>query len=755
MQFIITAYNVKIIIFIKITTIMKKQLALYLLFILLSSIISAESLVLDCQNNALLFQKQVLSDKIKDLDVQANYSEVVKDDHYLLKGNVSLNSSTYFLSADEISINKFSKTSIATGHVKFQDNELMLTGDKAVVEKQGEVTHTTLNKVKFHYPNSMINGRAQVVTNDGTKQVFSSGSYSLCPLGNSDWQMKAGKITLNSSANKGVAEDVTIEFLGKTIFYSPHYEWVLEGRGSGFLAPTFGSYNESVTNKGNNYQVRIPYYFNVAPDRDFLLVLNQLSSRGSALEGKYRQLITNNGYLGYGRFEIEGLYLDKDKITDNRRWLLNSKLDLFSTKTNLSIITNRVSDSNYFKEITHSNISDTKLQSHVDLSYKNQKKNLIMSLFAESEQLINNGSASYTRAPELSFNKGYKVLGGRNVNLSLISTKFIHKNSNITTNKTGVRTYVQAKFSRSLRTNNYSLTPSLNLSTTDYTMNDVANQKRNIASFNLDSKFFLERKISLFGTNLTQTLIPRLAYNYTPKKDQSVLPNFDSDDKNDSYEGLFSGKKFTGIDRIASANDLTFGLESDFIDEEMGDTYLSLKIAQVYRFDDIGMNGSGVLTSQRKYSDATMSANLMIRDFAFNNSLQYNPKTNKISKRNSSVGYILSPKKFLTLAHHNDNGKKLAELYGAYPLTQKIHVFAGINRSISDSITNKETTGIAYASCCWAMRLAHFKEHVSGNDYAYVTKFELVLKGLSVTSSNLYKRLKEDVPNYLVNLDNF
>lgn len=738
----------------KYTITMQKQLVLYSLFTLLSSTINAEGLVLNCQNNVLLFPKQTLSDKTKDFDVQADYSEVIKG-HYLLKGNVSLNSSAYFLSADEISINKSSKTSNATGHVKFQDNTLMLTGDKAVIKKQGDVTHTTLNQVKFHYLNSRVNGQAQVVTNDGTKQVFSSGSYSLCPLGNSDWQMKADKITLNSSTNTGVAEEVTIEFLGVPIFYSPHHEWVLEGRGSGFLAPAFGSYNESGSSKGNNYQVRIPYYFNIAPDRDFLLTLNQLSSRGSVLEGKYRQLITNNNYLSDGRFEIEGHYLNKDKITNNRRWLLNSKLKAsLNAKTDLNIVTNRVSDSDYFKEIAHNNTSDSELQSHVNLSHKDQKQNLTMSLFSESEQLINDGSASYMRAPELSISKGYKGLGGRHVNLSLVSTKFTHKDSNNTTHKTGVRTHAQAKFSRSIRTDNYSLTPSLNLSTTDYTMDNTANQKRNIASFNLDSKLFLERKISLFGTNLTQTLTPRLAYNYTPKKNQSVLPNFDSNDKNDSYEGLFSEQKFTGIDRVASANDLTFGLESDFIDDETGDTYLNLKIAQAYRFDDTGMVSSGDLVSQRKYSNVAASLNLTMRDFAFNNSLQYNPKTNKISKRNSSISYILNPRKFLTLVHHDDNGKKSAELYGAYPLTKKIHIFAGINRSISNSITNKETTGIAYESCCWALRLAHFKEYVNGG-YDDVIKFELVLKGLASTSSDLYKRLEEDVPNYLANLDDF
>jgi LPS-assembly protein len=51
------------------------------------------------------------------------------------------------------------------------------------------------------------------------------------------------------------------------------------------------------------------------------------------------------------------------------------------------------------------------------------------------------------------------------------------------------------------------------------------------------------------------------------------------------------------------------------------------------------------------------------------------------------------------------------------------------------------------------VRLAHFKKHLSGNDYDYVTNFELVLKGLSTTDRGLAKRLEENIPNYLASLD--
>ncbi|WP_428087069.1 LPS-assembly protein LptD [Candidatus Thioglobus sp.] len=726
---------------------MKKSLVVCLLT-LFSGAVSAQGYTFNCQDSNLLFPKQAFSNDDM-LDILADHSEISKKDTYLLTGNVSVTSSDHYLSADEIQVKKSDKTSTASGNVNYQDHELMLTGENAVVKKINKTNHITLNQVEFHYPDAKINGQANKIVNDGVKQVFDLVSYSLCPLGNTDWQMKADQITLNPTTNRGTANDVVVEFLGIPIFYAPYYEWTLKGRESGFLAPTLGSYGESVAGQGNGYQVRIPYYFNIAPDRDLLLTLNQLSTRGSVVEAKYRQLIN---HLDGGLAEVEVHYLNDDDITNKKRWLLDSTIDLtLNDKTSLNVAAHRVSDADYFKEIAHSDTSTSALYSHIDLKYADQAQNLSINLFAENEQLINNGSATYARAPEISINKSFKSLDNRQTDLSLVSTKFTHKTSSVT----GVRSHAQANFSRPIVTNAYSLTPKVNVSTTNYALDNAANENRSMVSFGLDSKFFLERQVNLFGTDLIQTLTPRLAYNYTSKKDQSALPNFDSAEKNDTYEGLFSGKKFTGIDRISNANNFTFGLESDFIDEESGATYLALKIAQTRHIDDVSMNSSGALVNSRKYSDIAVSVDLSLDDFKFNNLLQYNPETGTIDKRDSSISYISNPRKFLTLAHYDDNGVKTAELYGAYPITKNVHVFAGINRSITDSITSQETTGIAYESCCWALRLAHFKKHLGANDFDYVTNFELVLKGLASSSPNLYRRLEKEIPNYLANLDDF
>jgi LPS-assembly protein len=92
------------------------------------------------------------------------------------------------------------------------------------------------------------------------------------------------------------------------------------------------------------------------------------------------------------------------------------------------------------------------------------------------------------------------------------------------------------------------------------------------------------------------------------------------------------------------------------------------------------------------------------------------------------------------------------KLYGAYPLTNSIHFFGGLDKTTSTGVTNNETTGIAYESCCWAFRLAHFKDNNPSGGYNYSTGMELVLTGLGSTSSPLKGRIENKIPGYTASL---
>jgi len=723
-----------------------RKLSVLSTFILLSGVVNAQEYAIGCGGTPLLFPKQVLSTDAENVDITADRSEVA-DNNYLLTGDASLNSTEYYVSADKIELNQTAKTLSANGSVKFQGKDIMLTGNSVTIKKQEDKTsNTVFQQVTYHYPETKINGQAAKIVNDGNKQSFDLMSYSLCPLGNTDWQMKADKVTLDQKANRGVAENVTVEFMGVPIFYTPHHEWVLKGRSSGFLAPSVGNYTESDASSGSGYQVRIPYYFNIAAERDFLLTLNRLSTRGNVVEGKYRQL------LDKGRMQIEGHYLNKDKITEDDRWLLNTQLDLsLNDKTELSVITKRVSDRAYFKEVTHENTDETSLKSSVNVAYEGGK-GIAGGVFSEVEQVLS-GDAEYTRGLEVFVNKKIAGLG----NFSAVNTQFKHKQVGDSIDgvviQAGSRRHIQADFNRPIETNAYSIKPKFTMAKTYYAMQTVADQDRSIYSVGIDSKLLFERNTHLFGKDIIQTLTPRLAYNYTPSKDQSALQNFDSERKRASYENLFSGKKFTGLDRISKTNDVVVGLESNFIDKNTGETYLSLKIAQARHLSDTTMKLDGTIETQKRYSDIAAGVDLTLDKFTFNHAIQYDPDAQSVVRSNSALRYTFNPQKRLSLTHENDAGKRTVGIYGAYPVTQKIHLFAGINHSLSDKITNRKTIGFAYDACCWAVRVAHFDEYTNVGIHDKVTKFEFVLKGLTSSDSALAARLEKEIPNYLVNLE--
>ena len=94
---------------------------------------------------------------------------------------------------------------------------------------------------------------------------------------------------------------------------------------------------------------------------------------------------------------------------------------------------------------------------------------------------------------------------------------------------------------------------------------------------------------------------------------------------------------------------------------------------------------------------------------------------------------------------------------GPYPLLPPIGVLMtiGIEKSLETGITNKETTGIAYEDCCWSARIGHFKETFVNNvaNYDYSTGFEVTFKGLGSSDTYLRNRIKTNLPDYKVNLD--
>ena len=282
----------------------------------------------------------------------------------------------------------------------------------------------------------------------------------------------------------------------------------------------------------------------------------------------------------------------------------------------------------------------------------------------------------------------------------------------------------------------------------------------------MDIDFTINNPSSIFGYKVNHRISPLISYQYRAKKVQGNIPIFDTEDKYTdiiSFADLTSGERYSGLDRITNANDITLSLESSYRDIDALDDdkdLLNMRIAQSFYTDDevVSATSSSNYETRKSYSDIAASIDIALGKYVITNSAQFNPDTSKIVKKENSLTYTSNSRKFITVSLSKigvDSAiVETEKLYGAYPITDSIHFFGGRERTPSSGITNLETSGLAYESCCWAFRIAHFKEDnkLGLGGYNYSTGMELVLTGLGSTSTPLKDRIENRIPGYTAKL---
>ena len=85
-----------------------------------------------------------------------------------------------------------------------------------------------------------------------------------------------------------------------------------EERKSGFLPPSFGIDNRS------GFQAAVPYYWNIAPNRDATFTLQTSVRRGPSLDSEFRYLEPT--YFG----SVDATLMPYDKEADRSRYSLRA-----------------------------------------------------------------------------------------------------------------------------------------------------------------------------------------------------------------------------------------------------------------------------------------------------------------------------------------------------------------------------------------------------------------------------------------------
>jgi len=669
-----------------------------------------------------------------DVLIEADESKVDGKQIFELNGNVSLLNNKYSLNAEKVFLNSKNKTITASDSILFKNDKLNLTADSLnYTEDQLVADNTT-----FSFKDTNASGSAKKITVTDSIYTLISSDYTTCPTSKRDWYISSEKIKIDENENSGYADDAVLNFYGVPILYIPQLSWTLKGRGSGLLAPSFTSYYD-VTKESKGQKLNIPYYFNLQKDKDFLLNFDYMTTRGLLIGGTYRQLIyPHNQLYDSGDFQLSFKYLEKDKVSNLSRWYSKNNLNLNLNKnTSFKIQTHRVSDENFYKEIDFEN-GEKNLISYLRLNHSSE--DLLAEFDYENEQVLNGGTSIFTRSPSVKMTKQLP-LDAINLSLEFNSTNFKNKDK---TKINGTRSYASVRLEDNLIIKNFDITPRLGFNHTTYNLSNNTSINRSLANFSINAETDFEVKNISDKNNFGLIFSPKVKYNFADKKDQSVIPLFDSEIITiDSYNS-FMTKKFTGLDRINNDNSLTYGLSTSLMDGAKVSNLLNFNVSQSYRLDKDVMNIDGAFNRGKTFSDIYINSSFIKKNNNLDISLNYDPYSNKTKSSLLSYTSHKGPKNILGIGYLSDDGR-YANIYGSFPITSSLSFFGSVNKNLSNSIDEKNLFGLAYENCCWELKLARF-DGVSNEDSL---NLELVFKDLASSSPNLTERIKSLIPRYL------
>ncbi len=659
--------------------------------------------------------------------ISADQASLARDDVSVLSGNVQIRRGDILLETDEASYDPKSDNLSASGNVRLSRPGIEVSGQRA--RFAGDAERGAISLTSFNLPERGGRGSADRIAIEGENRVVMNGvRYTTCAGDKPAWTLVAPTLVLDNEKGVGSGRNVRVDFKGIPLIYAPYISFpISDKRKSGFLTPDFGHANRSGT------AIRQPYYWNIAPNYDATITPRLLLERGLQINTEFRYLKPRSS----GQLNIE--YLGNDEETGNdRKFLQYRNKSLWGSRWSVDTDLNHVSDTRYFEDLGSSatEASLTHLERRIDFVYRSdnwQVRNrwqflqTIVDTIAPEQQ-------PYRRLPQL-LAEGEWGHGDGGVALGF-SGELVHFDRGV--GVTGLRMNLEPAISWDVSGDGYYLRPRAAYRFTQYDLDDLPaggepRPSRSAPILTLDTGLLFERQSTL-GSDIVQTLEPRVFYTYIPYRDQSALPVFDTDIADFNLVQLFRADRFIGVDRLGDANQVSFGITSRYLDTASGRQYLSATLGQTAFFEDRRVTLPGEPGDASRSSDiiAEVSANFSEK-WRADLGLQWDPSENTATKSAARILYTPGERRVLNLGYRFRRGQlEQSDIAMAWPIGERWRFIGRWNYSMRDSQTLDRLLGLEYERCCWGLRIASRRFITTRTRVSDTTLLlQLELKGLS------------------------
>lgn len=615
-----------------------------------------------------------------------------------------------------------------------------------------------LTRAKYRMDMTGGQGKAERIDLEGEyNTTIVNGTYTTCEGENPDWYLATETLDLDTAKNIGTSRYPVLYFKNVPILAGTSLTFPLSSeRKSGFLPPTMGA-----TSKGG-MELMVPYYFNLAPNYDLTIFPKYIAKRGFQMGAHGRYL--GNNYEGETYVE----YLPSDNEARRDRYAISSqhKHD-FAPGWRYAWDFNKASDDSYPDDFSSQIVRGNRLLLQDGyLQYSDTYWNITAG--ASRYQVLQDKelpiTPSYDRLPYVNINAFGYYVKGFDLTANVQYTRFWLSDDKLWDRQRGERYVVKPEISFPLVSSGYFLTPKASVHYASYDLDDKyirsgqdRTMSRAIPTFSLDSGLIFERDASFFGTDMTQTLEPRLFYVYTPYRNQNKYPVFDSGEPSFGYAQLFEENRFVGEDRIADANNLTAAITSRYI-EQSGAERMRFTIGQRYYFSDqrVALYSPIEERNENRSDLLLMASGLLTPKLAVDTSVQYNQSTRRTYSANYSLQWRPADKMALNAEYRylrnstDEYGNSIDQINisGQWPLGDRWYAVGQVSYSLPDNKTIESLFGIEYNADCWIGRVVAQRYATSSSESNTALFFQLELKGMSKIGSNPMEVLRKGIPGY-------
>ncbi|CAH7015000.1 LPS-assembly protein LptD [Vibrio chagasii] len=656
--------------------------------------------------------------------VESDRLEAINGDKAIYSGDVRVTQGNKTILADNVTLHQQENIVVAEGNVNFSDGQIKSISDRATNNLTTD--EMTLENTDYEFLCEPGRGDAVYIAKTG-KAVYEieDGSITSCPIGDNAWRLRASSISVDQDEEQATFYNPRFEIQSVPVFYLPYLTVpVGDTRKTGFLYPTV-SYGSS-----DGFEAEIPVYWNLAPNYDLETTFKYMQERGTQLNSKFRYL------SDFGSGSIKSEYLPDDKKFKEKgdRW--GAQLEhtgIFQESWLFEVDYSKVSDIDYFTDVSSSSIGnreDGQLLQEGKATYRSHNWDASV-LVRDFQVLTTSNNLPYRLMPQLEYNY-YAPEVMEYLDFDMISHVSIF-DTDAKGKPSANRIHVEPGITIPVGNTWGTWTTEARLLGTYYQQDldgvDTGagsdyegleeSVSRVIPEFRSHAGIVLERDTTIVG-NYTQTLEPQVQYLYVPEQDQSDIGLYDTTLLQTDYYGLFRSRKYSGVDRIASANQISYGASSRFFDDEYRER-LNISFGQIFYIDKDTKQTLDNDDSDKKtnYSSWAIEMDFNYDDYLFyHGGVQYDIDSTAMQLANSTLeyrfagGYIQTNYRYVTEEYINEtvdfdvssitrDGISQAGLLGAYQISPKWSTSA---QYFYDLTTQEDLEWLArlnYKSDCW------------------------------------------------------